>query len=76
MDAGSAVGAKCLFGASVRLASTAGRDWRTNLEGFLAAACTPSIDSAKLPDPEVRGIAEELKAALEQFVAIAEDLKP
>ena len=77
MDTGSAVGAKCLFCASVRLASTAGRDWRTNLKGFLEAACTPSINSANLRDPDVLAleIAEELEAALEQFAAIAEDLK-
>ena len=35
-------------------------------------------DSANLPDPDVLAleIAEELEAALEQFAAIAEDLKP
>jgi len=34
-------------------------------------------DSANLPDPDVLAleIAEELEAALEQFTAIAEDLK-
>jgi len=34
-------------------------------------------DSANLPDPDVLAleIAEELEAALEQFAAIAEDLK-
>jgi type I restriction enzyme M protein len=35
-------------------------------------------DSANLPDPDALAleIAEELEAALEQFAAIAEDLKP
>ena len=35
-------------------------------------------DSADLPDPDVVAVetAEELEAALEQFAAIAEDLKP
>jgi hypothetical protein len=56
------------------MASTAGKNRRANLEGFLKTACTLSINSANLPDPDVLAleIAEELEAALEQF---SEDLK-
>jgi hypothetical protein len=63
---------KLLFCASVRMASTAGKNRRTNLKGFLEAACTLSINSANLPDPDLLAleIAEELEAA------IAENLKP
>jgi len=62
-------------GAKVSLTTTCSND-KVNLDIFWLRDESLE-DSANLPDPEVLAleIAEELEAALEQFAAIAEDLK-
>jgi type I restriction enzyme M protein len=58
------------------LADGGGREGRANLDLFWLKDDSLE-DGANLPDPGVLAleIAEDLEAALEQFAAIAEDLK-